>query len=186
MNPLQHSCKHTNTVSSTCTANSLHAGLIKLGSKKAFVPPNLIPLLFDSLFNSRIWMSAIYGLTATSVWVFSHSILQPFYAGHNPSYLLDVALDELGGGHLLSRQTLFQLKFVWWGERLAPFCPAGTTMGGERTMSSSILAGQPTGPTLALHGGSQEFTHMQTHSDGESNCSHKTATDDSQTQALNP
>lgn len=129
MNPLQHSCKHTNTVSSTCTANSLHAGLIKLGSKKAFVPRNLIPLLFDSLFNSRIWMSAIYGLTATSVWVFSHSILQPFYAGHNPSYLLDVALDELGGGHLLSRQTLFQLKFVWWGERLAPFCPAGTTMG---------------------------------------------------------
>lgn len=56
-------------------------------------------------------------------------------------YLLDVALDELWGGHQLGRQTLFQLQFADW---LAPFGPAGTTEGQGR----EGLAGQ----TVTLEG----------------------------------
>lgn len=63
------------------------------------------------------------------------------------SYLLDVALDELRGGHLLGRQTLLQLQLVRWADWLAPLHPADTTercrgWEGRRTKIVSLSLSQ--------------------------------------------
>lgn len=41
-----------------------------------------------------------------------------------PAYLLDVALDELWGGHQLGRQAVLQLQFARRADWLAPLGPA--------------------------------------------------------------
>lgn len=68
------------------------------------------------------------------------------------SYLLDVALDELRGGHLLGRQTLLQLQLVRRADWLAPLHPAGTTerwrgWEGHRTKIVSLSLSQHVGQT---------------------------------------
>lgn len=57
------------------------------------------------------------------------------------SYLFDVALDELGGGHLLRGQALLQLELVGGAGRLASFHPANTKGGGAMSFSLSVQPG---------------------------------------------
>lgn len=75
------------------------------------------------------------------------------------TYLLDVALDELWGGHLLSRQALFQLEFARWADWLAPFHPACNTVGV--TMNFSLSVNRPVEQMLRIHKTTNANPHSQ-------------------------